>query len=137
MAVELVPSVLAAQAGVWRQRLRRAERVSRAVHIDLMDGRFVSTRSIAPGTARRYVPTKKVDVHLMVGKPLDWLPVLLHWPTRRVIVHCELGADLRFFLAAARANRWAIDLALNPDTPISRLRPWARYVSGFQVMTVQ
>ena len=137
MAVEIIPSVLAARADSFRLRLRRAERLSRIVHIDLMDGQFVQTNSLSLLAARQIQPSVRTDVHLMVAQPLDWLPLLARWPTRRVILHSELGPRLRFVLAAARANHWLIDLAINPTTPLRTLQRWIRHVHGLHVMTVR
>ena len=63
-----------------------------AFHIDVMDGHFVPAISFGTGMVRTMerLTTKPLDVHLMVEKPLDFLPELEELGVKRVSVHYEI-----------------------------------------------
>lgn len=60
------------------------------VHIDIMDGIFVQTKSIAPLDLIKYKFTAETVAHLMVVDPLSWLPVLCKCKIKQVIIHAEI-----------------------------------------------
>jgi ribulose-phosphate 3-epimerase len=134
--IEIIPSVLAHTRPSFRSRLRVAERLGRRIHVDAMDGKFVTTRSVSLDTLRRQNWTRKVGLHLMVAEPERWIEVALHPMVEEVIIHAEIGARLRYALALMRSNRKQVCLAINPRTPIVKVEPWLRHSHGIHVMTV-
>ena len=76
------------------------------MHFDVMDGHFVPAISFGTGMVRTMerLTTKPLDVHLMVEKPLDFLPELEELGVKRVSVHYEIPggpeAALRAFTSA-------------------------------------
>lgn len=137
MAGSVWPSVLAATRRQFLMRLRRAETIGQRIHLDVMDGRFVPTRSIGPTTLAGLLINRPHEIHLMVTDPAAWLSTLLRLGTKTAIVPVEIGASLRMTLALLRSHRIAVALSISPTTPLGRLRAWARYVRRFHVMTVR
>ena len=78
------------------------------MHFDVMDGHFVPAISFGTGMVRTMerLTTKPLDVHLMVEKPLDFLPELEELGVKRVSVHYEIPggpeAALRAICAAGK-----------------------------------
>lgn len=76
---ELCASILAADFANLERDMRAANAAGvDAFHIDVMDGHFVPAISFGTGMVRTMerLTTKPLDVHLMVEKPLDFLPEL-------------------------------------------------------------
>lgn len=137
MAVELQPSVLARTLPEFRRRLAVAERLSPHVHLDLMDGRFVSTRSLGPAGLAKVHWKHRPDVHAMVVNPVAWLATFSALRPRRVYVHCELPEQVLLpTIAFLRSNRIQVGLAINPQTPLRRLEPWKRVAQAILVLGV-
>lgn len=136
MRVEILPAVLGRTTAQFRSRLTLAQSLSRWLHLDLMDGKFVPTRSPSPKALRGIRITHPVEVHCMVNHPENWIEPLLHWPTRRVILHAELGQRLRPIFALFRSRKIPVSLAINPGTALQKIRPWASYLDSITVMGV-
>ena len=105
---ELCASILAADFANLERDMRAANAAGvDAFHIDVMDGHFVPAISFGTGMVRTMerLTTKPLDVHLMVEKPLDFLPELEELGVKRVSVHYEIPggpeAALRAICAAA------------------------------------
>ncbi len=135
--VEVLPSVLARDAATYRRRFQRAAALGTIIHLDIMDGRFVTSRSIRSKTLGQLPPKPPVEIHAMVAEPEQWLTDMLRLNLRRVIVPVELGVRLRPFIAVFRSRRIPVVLSINPGTPLSRLHPWVSVVAGIQVMGVE
>jgi ribulose-phosphate 3-epimerase len=101
-----------------------------------MDGVFVSTRSVNQKTVLRIKQGTIGELHLMVTHPLAWLPVVVRLKIPTVIIHAELGRNLGQPLAVFRQQGVNVLLAINPTTPLSKLRPWAQRIQGVVVMGV-
>ena len=72
------PSMLSADFARLKEELDRVKQGGADwLHIDVMDGHFVPAISFGTGMVRTMerLTTKPLDVHLMVEKPLDFLPV--------------------------------------------------------------
>lgn len=135
--VEIVPSILAGTVPAFRRRYRHVSDLSPVLHVDVMDGTFVASRSLSARQLNRLSIDRRVDLHCMTSRPADWITALYAWRIRSVILHVELGAKLRPVIAAFRSNRVRVSLAINPSTRLSRLWPWLHLVSEIQVMTVR
>ncbi|MBI5466796.1 MAG: hypothetical protein HY975_01095 [Candidatus Kerfeldbacteria bacterium] len=135
MPVRLTPSVLAATAPSYRRRFRLATRLSRRVHVDIMDGAFVPTKSVGPNILSHRFQSHTVMFHLMVSRPLDWVPVIRSARPSTVVVHIE-SRDVITAIRSIRRTGCSVVVAINPSTPLSRLRPVLKLVDGIQLMTV-
>ena len=109
-----------------------------AFHIDVMDGHFVPAISFGTGMVRTMerLTTKPLDVHLMVEKPLDFLPELEELGVKRVSVHYEIPGGPEAALRAICAAGMQAGLVLNPETPVESALPYLAQISQLLLMTV-
>lgn len=137
MAIELVPAVLAVNRRQFTSRLARARHLSPHIHLDLMDGHFVPTRSV--DLARQAVPSTRcsVEIHAMVDSVGALVGPVLRWHPRRVFVHVELGDRLWPLIAFLRSQRIAVGLAINPTTRPAACQPFVAKVDALMVMGVK
>ena len=61
MAVELIPSVLAQTPRQLRKRILLAEGLSNTIHLDVMDGKLVSTKSVSIATLTKTHWKNKIE----------------------------------------------------------------------------
>ena len=116
---ELCASILAADFANLERDMRAANAAGvDAFHIDVMDGHFVPAISFGTGMVRTMerLTTKPLDVHLMVEKPLDFLPELEELGVKRVSVHYEIPGGPEAALRAICAAGMQAGLVLNPET---------------------
>ncbi len=137
MAVKIVPAVLARTAAQLRTQWSLARAYGQIVHLDLADGTLVPGRTVGVSQIAQLDQKQPVEIHAMTRRPDRWLNVMLRLRLRRVILHVELGASLRPYLALFRSHRIPVALAINPATSLARLQPWTRLITGIQVMGVE
>ena len=103
-----------------------------------MDGHFVPAISFGTGMVRTMerLTTKPLDVHLMVEKPLDFLPELEELGVKRVSVHYEIPGGPEAALRAICAAGMQAGLVLNPETPVESALPYLAQISQLLLMTV-
>lgn len=136
----LAPSILAADFWKLGEQIRELEQAGiKHLHIDVMDGTFVSSISYGQpivASLREKTPLF-FDIHLMIEKP-----------ERYVEEFAELGADLiNFHLEATecaaetiekiRATGKKVGITIKPDTPVSEVEPYLELVDLVLVMTVE
>lgn len=136
---ELCASILAADFANLERDMRAANAAGvDAFHIDVMDGHFVPAISFGTGMVRTMerLTTKPLDVHLMVEKPLDFLPELEELGVKRVSVHYEIPGGPEAALRAICAAGMQAGLVLNPETPVESALPYLAQISRLLLMTV-
>ena len=88
------------------------------VQIDIMDGRFVASRSVS----RQDLSALKINIgheaHLMVDDPLEWLDVFVKLGCKRIIYHFEIKADHNLIIEEIRKKGMEVGLAVNPGTKL-------------------
>lgn len=137
MAVELIPSVLANTTVQLRTRATLAEELGATVHLDVMDGKFVTQKSVSPVALSRRHWRRRLEIHAMVDNPVTLLPLLDALHPQRVYLHVELGSSLLPLIAVLRSRRIEFGLAINPRTNINVLKFYIRYATSILVMSVQ
>ncbi len=119
---ELIPSLLVPDEATFRARIALLGDVAQVVHIDVMDGVFVGNTSWADPTVIRNMHLPFViEVHLMVTHPERLVDDWIMAGARRVFVHVEAPGNPLAAVEALRAVGREGGLALNPDTPITRI----------------
>ena len=120
--------------------MRAAERGgAAAIHIDVMDGRFVSDITMGPVVVRavRRATALPLDVHLMIVEPERHLNAFAAAGAASLAVHVEAGPHLYQTLRGIRALGLRPGVALNPATSHHELEWILGEVSTVLVMTVE
>ncbi len=137
----IAPAILAKDFAAFSYELKRIEEanVFAYVHIDVMDGRFVSHTSF-PEREEIMALNSKIpfELHLMVENPLKELN---RWReisnVFRVVFHVESNDNPQECIHKIRSNNWEVGLALNPQTPLLTVEPFFPYTNVLQFMTVE
>src|SRR5918912_2823761 len=121
-AIKIAPSILAADFAKLGQAVREAEAAGAdAIHVDVMDGRFVPEISFGRQVvaALRKHTSLPMDVHLMVADPQRHVQPFADAGAHTITVHVEAFAGatpLRAALDEIRAAGLRAGAALKPST---------------------
>lgn len=133
------PSLLAADFGHLAREIEMLNNSEAEwVHFDVMDGVFVPNISfgIPVLEAVRKLTTKKLDVHLMIEKPHNYIELFKQAGADILTIHMEGRRHLHRNLLAIKDAGMKAGVALNPHTPIHILNDIIHEIDMVLIMTV-
>lgn len=137
--IEIEASILSADFARLGEQAREAESAGvEAIHVDVMDGRFVPVITFGSGIVRalRSSVSVPLDVHLMTVEPKHLLEEFADAGADRLIVHQEACWHLHGVLQFIRELGVSAGVSINPGTSLSTLEEVLDLVDAIQVMTV-
>lgn len=108
------------------------------IHVDVADGKFVKSKTM-PFREMRHIyeyTSKRLDVHLMVEKPSEYIPLYAELNTEFITFHVEVLEDIEKNLQLIKDYSIKCGLAISPDTKVSELIPYLPYLDLILVMSV-
>ena len=136
---KIAPSIMCAPLLAVEDCLRELENSGAdLIHIDIMDGSFVSNYTLGTNFVKELKSKTKVplDIHLMIDDPekkVDWFAF---GEGDYVSVHYESSRHLRRAIGAIRERGAKVMVALNPATPIYALESVLDDIDAVLLMTV-
>jgi len=134
--VQVVPAILSDDPRTLEKLVRQAESFADYVQFDIMDGRFVPTRSITWEDIAHLKTRLSWEVHLMVLHPEDYLVGFHKAGARKIIFHYEVAPSPKKVINAVKKLGLKVGLAINPETPVSTVVPLASQIDSVLFMTV-
>jgi len=122
--IEIVPSILSADFARLADEIARVERGGASMlHLDVMDGHFVSNLTIGPPVVECIRKTTRLhlDVHLMIENPERYAAAFVQAGANSVSVHYEACRHLDGVLGLIRDAGAMAGVVLNPGTPVGVL----------------
>jgi ribulose-phosphate 3-epimerase len=135
----VTPSLLGCDFARVADELATLERAgAHGVHLDVMDGHFVSNLTYGPPPIEswRKVTDLFFDAHLMIDDPARYLDEFLAAGCDAVAVHIEVLPDPRPVLRRIRDAGASATLTLNPPTPLAAIEPFLDDADAVLVMSV-
>jgi ribulose-phosphate 3-epimerase len=136
----VLPALLLCDFGHLAREVERLEAAgAAALHLDIMDGRFVPQLSYGPIVveAVRRAARVPLDAHLMVEEQDRVAEDYARLGADIVTVHIEALDDPRRTLEAIASHGGRAHLAISPATPVERLEPFLDACDGVLVMSVE
>lgn len=136
----VLPALLLCDFGHLAREVERLEEAgAAALHLDVMDGRFVPqlTYGLVVVEAVRRAAKVPLEVHLMVEHPERTIADYAQAGADILTVHVEGLADPRGTLEAIASLGPKAHLAVSPNTPVDRVVPFLDSCDGVLVMSVE
>lgn len=127
--VEIVPAILRKTFEDIQKDWRKIADVAKHIQIDVTDGVFAGDKSFLdlkrlrnlPANTAGDSPTRRVELHLMVHTPANFVDQVLEIEPARCIFHIESFTgthDIKFVYTKLRElKNTQLALALNPESP--------------------
>jgi ribulose-phosphate 3-epimerase len=138
--IEVVPSILSADAGRLAEQVAEAERAGAdRIQVDIMDGHFVPNLTFGPGVveAVRRATKLPIEAHLMVERPELFVEAFVKAGATLIEVQVEATTALYRTVQSIRELGAKPAVAINPGTSVEDLREILPYVDLVNVMTVE
>lgn len=139
MTALISPSILSADLSKLGADLQACEAAGAdAIHIDVMDGRFVPNITFGPDivAACKRVTSLPLDVHLMIVEPEKHLKAFANAGADTLTVHYETCPHIHRTLQTIRELGVKPGLTFNPGTPVEPLELLAELVDLVLIMSV-
>jgi len=110
------------------------------IHLDIMDGQFVSQTTLPIKEIKELSnqSEKKLDVHLMVEEPLEYIESINGLSNIEYItIHLEIDKDIKNILSKIKSYGYKAGLSIKPNTNINELLPYLNYLDLILLMTVE
>jgi ribulose-phosphate 3-epimerase len=136
----VLPALLLCDFGHLAREVERLEKAGAlALHLDIMDGRFVPqlTYGLVVVEAVRRTAKVPLEVHLMIEEPERSIADYARAGADIVTVHLEGLADPRGTLEAIASLGPRAHLAISPETPVANAVPYLDQCDGVLVMSVE
>ncbi len=137
--MKVIPTILAFDKAGFDTLWDKVIGVSDEVQVDLMDGRFVETKSISVDELPDVSGMRtRFEAHMMLKEPMSWVLPLKDKGFSRVIIHYEAiqEEDIPMITTFMEKQGLSWCLAVNPETPIERIVPHTEHVKDVLIMGV-
>lgn len=133
---KVVPAILTEDPKALKTMVYQAESFVGYVQFDIMDGRFVPSRSITYQDLMELPIKISWEAHLMVERPENYLKSFMKAGAQKVIFHYEATSSPLSVISQARELSLEVGLAINPETDVSAFIPLVDDVDSVLFLTV-
>lgn len=136
---EVSPALLCKTKADCIKKLNKIKNFAKRAQIDIMDGKFVKNKTIQPKQLAGLKTKTKIEMHLMVKDPADYVLDCCKADTWMIIFHYEsfkTDKERLEFINTLRAHRYQIGIAINPETSAAKIKPFLKLIDLVLVMTI-
>ena len=137
--ISIEPSILSADFARLGEQAKEAEDAGvDGIQIDVMDGHFVPNLTFGPGVVKALRKSVSIflDAHLMIDNPHRFLEEFVKAGANRIVIHEEVSRDLPAILQSVKKLKVEAGVAINPETPATKIEKVLAIADCVQVMTV-
>ncbi|HBR13488.1 MAG TPA: hypothetical protein DEB69_00555 [Candidatus Komeilibacteria bacterium] len=139
MQTKIIPAILVHSLAELKEKIRLTENDFPVLQIDAIDGQFVDHATYYDIEELQKIKTvSSFELHLMVNDPLSVIKKVSSPKISRIIFHLEpVGHSAGEIIAEIKRRGAKAGLALNPETPLTELKPYLDKIEIVLLMTVQ
>ena len=134
----IVPAILTDDFTTFKEQLAKINTHFSSVQIDVIDGIFLPNKTFSEREELKDINSEAYfELHLMVKDPIS---EIAKWQeidsVTNAVFHIESGVNVEECVKILKQNNWKVGIALNPETPIAKIMPYADLVDEILFMTV-
>lgn len=109
------------------------------IHLDIMDGKFVDAKNYTFSDIIKIIDNspKKLDVHLMVSNPKQYLSDYASLNAEYITFHYEAVTDPNILIEQIKEYGLKVGISINPDTSVEKIIPFLKDIDQVLVMSVE
>ncbi len=135
-SVRIVPAILTDDPATLEKLVRQAESFTNFAQIDVMDGKFVPSRSVTCEQIAALKTRLAWEAHLMVLHPEDCLADFHRAGAEKIVFHYEATPAPGKIIRQIRKLGIKVGLAVNPETPVAAITPLVKEVDSVLFLAV-
>lgn len=120
------------------KKLNKTE--TKYIHIDVMDGIFVPNKqlnTIDELNSISQTSEKKLDIHLMVENPIEYIEKLNNQNIEYITFHVETNQNIEKIISKIKEKNYKVGVCLNPKTELKELAPYLEKIDLILIMSVE
>ncbi len=118
----ICPTITAYDLDDYNRQLSSVMALSKRIHIDIMDNIFTSVNSVNLSDLNFPKAEYKIDLHLMLSSPMEYITKLIELKPNLVIVHSEANVPWLEFCNKLHDHGILAGLSLLSETSVSSVR---------------
>lgn len=137
--MKVAPSIIACDFSRLKEEIKSIEDAGAdLLHLDIMDGHFVPNITFGPLVVEgiRKLTKLEIDAHLMISEPEKYLKEFVKSGCNMISVHVETLKEPERIFNYLKEKNVKSGIAINPETEISILNGYIKYVDFILVMLV-
>jgi len=136
---KIIPTILTDDFLDLETKLKQLKGLTDWIQIDIADGKFVNNVSIRLEdlSKTKLAAGFNLEAHLMVLAPEKYFSACQKANVKRVVFHLEAAKKLNDILDKAKKFDFLIGIALNPQTPIAKIKPYLKQIDLVLLLAVQ
>ncbi|MEG1900604.1 MAG: ribulose-phosphate 3-epimerase [Bacilli bacterium] len=109
------------------------------IHVDVMDGKYVPAKTISFKEVKNIYKytSKRLDVHLMVENPINYIKDYALLNAEYITIHIEDNNNILDCIKLIKSYGIKVGLSLKPNTLVSALTPYLEYIDLVLLMAVE
>jgi ribulose-phosphate 3-epimerase len=135
-SIRIVPAILTDDPVTLEKLVRQAESFTNYIQIDIMDDKFVPSRSVTCEQVAAVKTRLAWEAHLMVLHPEDCLADFHRAGAEKIIFNYEATPAPQKIIKQIRKLGIKVGLAVNPETPIAAITPLVKKVDSVLFLAV-
>ena len=140
--LKIVPSVLSADQERLQDEINEVEEYSDLLQVDVMDNLFVPNITPQAELLKKFNTKVPLDIHLMVKEPSEeYIKTFINANKKlkinNITIHYEACGNLEKTLNFIKKNNIIPCIAINPKTPLEKIKKFLDKVGMVLIMTVE
>lgn len=110
------------------------------IHVDVMDGIFVSDTQFSTIKKIKDIATPskyKLDIHLMVENPIEYIEQLCNMNIEYITFHIEVEKDIKEIISKIKEENYKVGISIKPNTDIEKITPYLKDIDLILIMSVE